>query len=94
MAVVERRLYNEEKEITEKYTYQINSLGCHEPDVFGEVVIIFINGKFKEARYPFAGMYTKGQWEVLGAIAKKIGEIDLHDTGEILMSRLREKNKV
>ena len=72
------RLYDMEKVTVETYSYKVNGTSG-EPGIsysMERVVIVFKDGKFDHAMFPFTSPYTKAQWEVLAAISEKIKKIE------------------
>jgi len=72
------RLYDETVHTVTTYQYKINTYGISsEPELCncGYIRIIFVNGIFDRAEFPFSNPYTKNQWEVLSAINEKIQEL-------------------
>lgn len=41
-----------------------------------EISITFTNGQFKEAKFPFAGAYTREHWRILRGIEAEISRIE------------------
>ena len=72
-------LYGEKKTITEVFEYWINEggeLDVRVPGTNRSVSIVFVNKKFREAKYDFHGTYTRSHWHVLGAIEARIKELE------------------
>jgi hypothetical protein len=71
-----RLLYSEAKTTKDTYIYQINNGGEFDIEEKGEVRIVFENGKFVSATFPFHGIYSRNQWRILAGITDKIAEIE------------------
>lgn len=69
-------LFDEKHVCRDTYTFQINGGGEFYIEESGEVTIIFINGKFSEARFPLEGTYSRNGWRILAEIEKRITEIE------------------
>ena len=54
--------------------------------IIGTISITFFEGKFEKVEYPFKGLYTADEWDLLGQIAFKIKEIKkiYKEIGEVL----------
>jgi len=70
-------LYDEKHKRIDTYEYQINGGGVYFVEESGRVIIIFEDGKFKSASYPFSGQYSRNAWRILAAINEKINEIEV-----------------
>ena len=77
-------LYNEVHTRRDSYRWTINGGGVFRVMEIGDVEIVFENGKFVSASYPFTGVYTRNGWRILAAINEKI---------EIIESRFMQENK-
>jgi len=75
--ITKDRLYGEKLTTVETYEYDISHLGISELSLCNleKISIKFVNGKFSRCDFPFSGIYTEEQWEVLEAISLKIREI-------------------
>ena len=75
-------LYGEKQENTQEFSYKINSGGELNLKLSNgsdkKVVIVFINNKFVSAECDITGDFigTRSYWHVMGAIAKKITELE------------------
>ena len=69
-------LYNDQHTKTDTYSYTINSGGEFYVTESGKVTIVFENGVFISASFPFRDRYSRNGWRILAAINKKIEEIE------------------
>ena len=69
-------LFNEHHVRTDTYRYAINGGGEFFIQESGAVEIVFENGVFVSASFPFHGIYTRNGWRILVGINKKIAEIE------------------
>ena len=65
-------LSNQKKRETWIFTINDTMLG----PVIGTISIIFFEGNFEKVEYPFKGLYTADEWDLMGQIAFKIKEIE------------------
>ena len=66
------------RERTDVYTYSLPKYikeGNEEPGR-SIIKIIFVNGGFSSAIFPFRGLYTRKQWEIMGNIDMEIKAIE------------------
>lgn len=76
MSLEPRVLYGCKAEQRDTYTLTINGGEEHRIEECGEVQIVFVNQKFKEAKFPMNGSYTRNGWRILAAIEQKISQIE------------------
>ncbi len=69
-------LYDRDRTRTDTYCFQINSGGEFFVKESGTVKIIFENGVFVSASFPFCGSYTRNGWRILAAINDEINIIE------------------
>ena len=69
-------LYNQKHTKTDVYSYEINGGGKYSVKEQGQVEIIFVEGKFAKASYPFLGIYSRNGWRILAAVEKEIATIE------------------
>lgn len=69
-------LYDKKVRTEQVFTYQINRGGMHHVTNDGDVVIVFVNGRFDHARFPFSGSYDRNEWRILKAIEEEISRIE------------------
>ena len=73
---MQRMLYDREHRREDSYTFSVNSGGAAEVKEAGIVKIRFVNGKFRDAIFPFSGRYTRNGWRIMAAIEAEIIRIE------------------
>jgi len=69
-------LYDKTHIRTDTFTYKINSGGEFSIRESGIVTIVFENGRFVKAEFPFTGSYSRNGWRILSAINNEISQIE------------------
>ena len=76
VSLKQKLLYDPKYEGLETYSFQINVGGELYVEESGEVKIVFKNGRFESATFPFSGVYTRNGWRILADIESKIRDIE------------------
>lgn len=69
-------LYKERHTRIDTYQYEINGGGEFFIQESGRVIIVFENGKFVSASFPFQSVYTRNGWRILAGINDVITRIE------------------